>query len=164
MTSTTGTTTTTSDRLRLLADILDGREDLPPLHEPMTFTFFARTLDAAVHLRDLMTDPAITVKDDVHFPAQIAGTLAGFPVICYIAAAANPVSPPATLAVLNPLLTGDTPNVDGPLCDFCSEAITGTPVTDADQVSWLGIGAARFCSVECREASAEQRVNAAGGA
>jgi hypothetical protein len=162
----TGTTTTVAARLRGLADLLDAHPGLPPVYDPR-FSFFARTMDQAVALRDVMTDPVVAAKDDVNFPAEIRGTLAGFPVVVFIDAEANPVTAPVPLPQLDPRLTTKTPapvvTLNDSLCDFCSESITGTPVVDPDERSWVGIGAAQYCSTECREAADEARVNAAGG-
>ena len=50
-----------------------------------------------------------------------------------------------------------------PLCDFCSEPITGVPVVNPDEASWLGTGAATYCSRDCLDAHNEARIQAAGG-
>ena len=47
-------------------------------------------------------------------------------------------------------------------CDFCDELIMGTPVRDAEAVSWIGAGASTYCSRTCLQAHSEQRINAAG--
>jgi hypothetical protein len=102
--TTTGTTTTTAARLRNLATLLDAHPGLPPVYDPR-FQFFARTMDQAIALRDAMTDPVAAVKADVNFPAEIKGTLAGFPVVVFIDAEANPVRSPIVLPELDPRLT-----------------------------------------------------------
>lgn len=43
-----------------------------------------------------------------------------------------------------------------PTCTRCDRPITGQPLTDAEQVAWLGTTkAATWCSLECRDADAE---------
>jgi hypothetical protein len=46
-------------------------------------------------------------------------------------------------------------------CDWCDGPVT-TPVRDAEAVSWLGKGAATYCSQTCLDAHDEARINAAG--
>lgn len=47
-------------------------------------------------------------------------------------------------------------------CDFCERPVA-TPIRDPEAVSWLGDGAATFCSTDCLDAYDEHRINAAGG-
>jgi len=46
-------------------------------------------------------------------------------------------------------------------CDWC-DGLVVEPVRDAEEVSWLGKGAATYCSKACLDAHDEQRINAAG--
>jgi len=46
-------------------------------------------------------------------------------------------------------------------CDFCDGPVV-EPVRDAEEVSWIGKGAATYCSQTCLDAHDEQRINAAG--
>jgi hypothetical protein len=46
-------------------------------------------------------------------------------------------------------------------CDWCDGPVV-EPVRDAEAVSWLGKGAATYCSQACLDAHDEQRINAAG--
>jgi hypothetical protein len=46
-------------------------------------------------------------------------------------------------------------------CDFCDGPVV-EPVRDAEEVSWIGKGAATYCSQTCLAAHDEQRINAAG--
>ena len=62
-----------------------------------------------------------------------------------------------------PAYADTMPVVNPPLCDFCSEPITGVPVVNPDEASWLGTGAATYCSSECKDANNEARIQAAGG-
>ena len=46
-------------------------------------------------------------------------------------------------------------------CDWCDGPVV-QPVRDGEAVSWLGKGAATYCSKACLDAHDEQRINAAG--
>ena len=46
-------------------------------------------------------------------------------------------------------------------CDWCDGPVV-EPVRDDEEVSWLGKGAATYCSKACLDAHDEQRINAAG--
>jgi len=46
-------------------------------------------------------------------------------------------------------------------CAWCDSPVV-QPVRDAEAVSWLGKGAATYCSQTCLDAHDEQRINAAG--
>jgi len=48
-------------------------------------------------------------------------------------------------------------------CDWCDSRVV-EPVRDAEAVSWLGKGAATYCSKACLDAHDESRINAAGNA
>jgi hypothetical protein len=47
-------------------------------------------------------------------------------------------------------------------CAECGDPILGEPVTDPESLAWLGAGAPRFCSLACREAADEARIDAFG--
>jgi len=46
-------------------------------------------------------------------------------------------------------------------CEQCDGPVV-EPVRDGEEVSWLGKGAATYCSQTCLDAHDEQRINAAG--
>lgn len=102
------------DGLHELADLLDTNPDLPlPWQGPTPsnpITWFihehSNTLDQALALRDLLTDPKMT-RDTGHFPVQFTGHICGLHVQIYVAAAlalADPADMPPREPALHPRL------------------------------------------------------------